>query len=101
MLSLGQDEPFYTCTHQKTQHFITKACYGCRVRAIIQEFKSNLCTKIRAILQIRSKTNSRDICNLMQEYNSYVNGYKEELGIEFIKMTGSDEDYRLSNKEEK
>ena len=42
MMSLGQDEPFYTYNHQCTRHFIREACYGGIVGANIQEFNSSL-----------------------------------------------------------
>ena len=37
----------------------------------------------------------------MQDYKNYLDVYEEEYGNGFDEMTGVDEDYRLSNKEEK
>ena len=41
-MSLGQDEPFYTHSHQNTRYFIRETCYGGRTGANLQKFNSSL-----------------------------------------------------------
>ena len=67
MMSLGEDEPVYTYNYQYTRLFIREACYGGRAGAKIQKFNSSLCMKNKTIFQNHLKSNSKDICNLMQE----------------------------------
>ena len=98
-MSLGQDEPIHTYTDQYTRHFLRDACYGGRVRANVQEFNSSLCTVIKTILQNQLKSDSQDICNLMQEYKTYIDVYEENYAIECNSLSIiADEDYRLTNK---
>ena len=69
MMSLGQDEAFYTYTlHTLIQkHLIREACYGGRVGANIRDFESTAFTAILNVIKSQSKSNTEDICNLVQE----------------------------------
>ena len=69
--------------------------------AKIQEFHSHLCMEIKTVLENPLNSCSKSICNLMQEFETYIDVKKEECGIGYDKMTGRGEVYRLSNKEEK
>ena len=70
-MPLVQDEPKKTYNHYFTRHFIRRTCYGGKVGANLQEINSNLCFEIKTFLQIHLKSNSPDICNLMQDLKNY------------------------------
>ena len=101
MMSLGLDEPNYTYSHQYTRHFIREACYGGTVGAKIQGFRSTLHTEILEIIQKQLKSNSQGICKLKHEYRKDKKVFRGKYGNEYEKMTGADEDHRLSNKKRK
>ena len=67
MMSLRQDEHFYTYSDQYIRHLIRQTCFGGRVGANIPEFISSLRTEIKTILQNYSNTKSEDACNSIQE----------------------------------
>ena len=80
MLSLGQDEPLYTYTDHHTRHFIREGCYGGRIATNIQEFNSSICTGTSAILQKHSKSNSKNIFKLTEEFRRCIDVFEEEVG---------------------
>ena len=93
----SQDEAIYTYSYQYTRHFITEKCYGGRTAAYIQDFRSSTHARILENLPEHLKSNSRDICNLRQEYKKYIKNFNEKNGIEYDKMTKANENYRLAN----
>ena len=101
LMFLGQDEPYYTSSHPCTRHFIRQACYGGRVGASRREHESTAITSILNVIELHLKSNSDDICNLMEEYEKQIDVYREKNGSEYDKFKGADKDYRLSNKEKK
>ena len=54
--------------------------------------------EIKTIFQNHSKSNSKDICKLMEDLKKYLKVSKEEGGIEFDKMPGGVKEYRLTKK---
>ena len=56
--------------------------------------------EVETILENYSKSRSKDFCKLLQENKNCKNVYREEGGIEFDKLPGGVEDYRLTKKKE-
>ena len=61
MMSLGQDEPIQTYSHQCTRDFIAEIGFGGKVAANVQEFKSIVCGDIKTSLQNHLISNLQDI----------------------------------------